>query len=236
MTLLRSLAVVGGAFIFVTTLGRPAAAQSLSGASGLVSVPTADLAADGTLTLGVNRLSRRYGGLPNFADAPGIVQFATIGFLPFAEVGLRVTRPKDVPRQALGDRAVSVRVRLLSEGGRRPAVAVGSQDMIGTRKYHSAYVVASKQLSISPAAPVRLHLGYGTRLPGNVKGQQFAGAFGGISLSPTRWAQGLVEYDGDHVHAGVRLRVLRHLSLLGALQRLRGASLGVSYTHEFDSR
>ncbi|HST58121.1 MAG TPA: YjbH domain-containing protein [Longimicrobium sp.] len=208
-----------------------AQAPSLSGTSGLISVPTADLAQDGTLTLGVSRMDRLHNGLPRFPDAPAIVQFATVGFLPFVEVGLRVTRPKGIPRQALGDRMVSVRVRALREGRLHPAVAVGVQDILGTRKYHALYVVASKRVPTGALpGPVRAHLGYGHHLPGRVGGQQFAGVFGGISAAPVSWVTALVEYDGERMNAGMRLHVLRHLSVLAALQNLKGASLGVSYT------
>ena len=90
-------------------------AQSLTGTTGLVSIPTAQMPADGTVAVGVNLIDRRYHDSPDpYPGNTAMVQYASIGFLPFAEVGLRLTRMLDRPRaQALGDRMVSVRLRLL---------------------------------------------------------------------------------------------------------------------------
>lgn len=207
-------------------------AQTLTGTSGLVTIPTATIAADGEMTVGVNRIAREHyeftGG--TFDDRPLTVQFASVGFLPFVEVGLRLTRVVDVPRQALGDRMVSVRVRVLKEGTRLPAVAVGAHDLIGTRIYHATYAVASKTVQ-TPAGPAGLHLGYGHDVLGlQAKGRQFDGLFGGMSLAPRQWVRLLAEYDGERPNAGVRLGPVHGVALLAALRELDGVSGGVSYT------
>jgi hypothetical protein len=210
----------------------PAGAQTLTGTSGLITVPTAVIAPDGDLTLGVNRLAREHfeftGG--TFDDRPLLVHYANVGFLPFVEVGLRLTRLVDVPRQALGDRMVNVRVRLLKEGELLPAVAVGAHDIVGTRIYHASYAVATKTVGTA-AGPVGLTVGYGydvLRLPS--RGRQFDGLFGGVSVTPRRWITLLAEYDGEQPNAGVRLRPVQGVALLAALRNLGGLSAGVSYT------
>lgn len=207
-------------------------AQTLTGTSGLVTIPTATIAADGDLSTGINRLVRGHyeftGG--TFEDHPLLVQYASVGFPPFVEVGLRLTRVVDVPRQALGDRMVNVGVRLLKEGRHLPAVAVGAHDIIGTRIYHATYAVASKTVH-TRAGAAGLHLGYGHDVLGlQARGRQFDGLFGGISLSPRRWATLMVEFDGERPNAGVRLGPVHGVALLAALQELDGFSGGVSYT------
>jgi hypothetical protein len=209
-----------------------AEAQALPGTSGLVSVPTANPTADGDMAAGVNVIAPHYHGYygGTFDAKAAQVQFVTVGFLPFMEVGLRLTRIMGGPPQGIGDRMVSVRVRVLKEGEYLPAVAIGAHDIVGTRLYHATYAVASKSLA-TPAGPAGLTVGYGydvLRL--RAKGRQFDGVFGGVSLAPRRWVTLLAEYDGERPNAGVRLGPVHGVALLAALQNGDGFSGGVSYT------
>lgn len=210
----------------------PVSAQALTGTTGLVTVPTATMPADGAVTVGVTRLDERYHGYaPRQQQGhDAIVQFASVGFLPFVEVGLRLTRVVDLPRQANGDRMVSVRIRMLREGAYAPAVVVGVHDIVGTRYFHAEYVVASKQL-VTPLGAVGLHTGYGGDWSSRrARGRQFVGGFGGISVAPRAWVTLMAEHDAERVNAGVRLRVGR-FAVLGAAQGLDRFSGGISYTH-----
>ncbi|HEX6373199.1 MAG TPA: YjbH domain-containing protein [Longimicrobium sp.] len=210
----------------------PSSSQALPGTSGLVSIPTATIAADGDLTAGMNRIAPGYRDYHSGrADENAVIaQFATVGFLPFVEVGLRLTRIADVPRQALGDRMVSVRVRLLKEGAYRPAVAVGVHDIVGTRRFHATYAVASKTAA-TVAGAVGLHVGYGHDVLGlRARGRQFDGLFGGVSVAPHRWITLVAEYDGERPSTGVRLGPVHGVALLAALQNFDAVSGGVSYT------
>lgn len=215
-------------------VSEPPVAQSLTGTSGLITIPTAATTADADFTVGMNRLAPHYheydyqSGV--FAGNAAVAQYVTVGFLPFVEVGLRLTRIADVPRQALGDRMVSFRVRLLNERGTRPAVAVGVHDIVGTRIFHATYAVASKTVQ-TVAGPVGVHAGYGHDVLGlQASGRQFDGLFGGVSLAPRRWVTLMAEYDGQRPSAGVRVGPVHGLVLLAALQNLDGLSGGVSYT------
>lgn len=208
------------------------AAQSLTGTSGLVSIPTASVPADGTVSLGVNMVDERYHGYLQEKQQGHamLVQFASVGFLPFAEVGLRLTRGMDVPEQAIGDRMVSVRLRVLKEGARTPAVVVGVHDIAGTRYFHAEYVAASRHVP-TPLGVVGLHAGYGGDFASvRARARQFVGGFGGISLAPRPWVTLMAEHDAERVNAGVRLRVWR-MNVLAAAHGLDRFSGGVSYTH-----
>jgi hypothetical protein len=208
------------------------AAQALTGTTGLVTVPTAAMPADGSATIGVHWVDPRYHRSP-YGDNTAVYEFADIGFLPFVEVGLRLTRVLDTPDQALGDRMISVRLRVLEEGDRTPAVVFGAHDLVGTRIYHTTYVAASKEIERVPiAGAVGVHAGYGGQWLGiRAKGEQFQGFFGGVSVSPHPWISLLAEHDAERVNAGVRLRVWR-LNLLGAAYGMDGLSGGISYTHQ----
>jgi hypothetical protein len=212
---------------------QPFSGQSLTGTTGLVSIPTAAMPADGTVAVGVNLIDRRFHGYDNagFDQHPALVEFVSIGFLPFVEVGLRLTRVTGVPRQALGDRMVSVRLRLLEETAHRPAVVVGAHDLAGTRRFHAIYAVGSKTVATVPRiGTVGLHLGYGgDPLSLRRRASGLTGAFGGISVTPASWASLMAEYDTEHVNAGLRLKVWR-FALLAAAQNLDGFSAGISYT------
>jgi hypothetical protein len=216
-----------------------AEAQSLTGTTGLVSVPTAEMPADGTLTVGLNLLDRRYNGYTSdpHSEYRSMVQFVRVGFLPFAEVGLRLTRliGYDEP-QALGDRMVSVRVRLTAERTVTPSVVVGAHDLVGTRIFHALYVVGSKRVESVPVlGTVSVHLGYGGHLDGvTAYGYQFQGMFGGIAVAPRPWGVMMVEHDTRHVNAGVRLHPIRGVALLAAVQQGNAFSTGISYTHRLN--
>lgn len=225
------LAILAGAGLLSLLAIAPAAAQSLTGTSGLVTIPTATMAADAEMTAGVNVIApRQHGYYRGGLEETGIVRFVTVGFLPFAEVGLRLTHVTGGHPQGIGDRMVSFRVRLLKEGTLRPAVAVGAHDLVGTRLYHATYAVASKTFR-SVAGPVGVHAGYGGDVLGlEVAGRQFDGLFGGVSVAPRRWITLLAEYDGERPNAGIRLGPVHGVALLAALQDLEGFSGGVSYT------
>jgi hypothetical protein len=206
--------------------------QSLAGTSGLVSIPTATIAADGDMTAGMNLIAPQYHEYygSEFDANAAQVQFVTVGFLPFVEVGLRLTRIVDGPPQGIGDRVVSVRVRVLKEGEYLPAVAIGAHDILGTRLFHATYAVATKTAATA-AGDMGVTVGYGHDLLGlPAKGRQFDGVFGGVSLAPRPWLTLLAEYDGERPNAGVRLGPVHGVALLAALQNFDGVSGGVSYT------
>ena len=213
-------------------LAGTASAQSLAGTTGLLTIPTAEMPVDGTLSVGVNVIDQRYHGytLPGYAEHRGIVQFATVGFLPFAEVGVRLTRVAGVAGQGIGDRMATVRVRAFAESTHRPALVLGAQDIGGTRRFHAFYVVASKTRHFARSAALGLHLGYGGDPIGSGRHPSVLnGVFGGVSVSPATPLTLMGDYDTHHVNVGARLRLWR-FSVLGAAQNLDGLSGGVSYT------
>ncbi len=226
-------ALLGALAMLWLLAGLPAAAQSLTGTSGLVLIPTAEMPADGTLAFGGGFVHKRYsrykGGTHHY-----VPYYTSITYLPFLELGFRFSRLVDSPeRQALGDRMVSVRLRLSSEGEKRPAVVVGAHDFIkssdaSTSRFNTLYLVLSKHFDGIPVARrIGVHAGYGSDVM-DADSHQFVGLFGGLSASPVPGLDVLVEYDGDALSIGPRVLLFRHLQLVAALQNFDAVVAGGS--------
>ena len=205
----------------VALVAAGAAAQSVTGTQGLLSVPTARMHADGTLVIGTGYVDRAYSTHQN-GTADYTPLYASLTFLPSVEIGFRFTRALDAPgTQALGDRMFLARVRVLEEGPSWPAVAVGAHDFLrsssrSTQFFNALYAVASKRVGLGElsgwTSAVDLHAGWGTDLI-DASGHQFVGPFGGVAveMSPqggiVRQIALLAEYDGSTVSVGPRIEV-----------------------------
>ena len=137
-------------------------------------MPDARFNPDGTLRFGM-AYARPYFDLS-----------ANATLLPWLETNLAVTRITGVPGfnpgpngfgpayGAFKDKNAGFKVRLITEEGWWPAVAVGAQDPFGTSLFPRQFAVATKTLG-----DTQVTLGYGR--------QQIDGAFGGLRYSPS-WA------------------------------------------------
>lgn len=195
--------VAAAAVVAAGLVAGTARAQSLTGVQGLVTIPTAELASDGTLTAGFNMLNRAsmsYHAGRDHAKSP----YLTLVYLPFLETGLRLTRADSAIEEALGDRTVTVRVLVAPEARRRPALLVGLHDFIGLKRhFQSTYAVTSKTFAVVPGLDhVSVHLGYGTKLI-EAELYDFVGPFGGVAVSPGAGMRILAEYVSGHVNVGV---------------------------------
>src|SRR5690606_34252759 len=101
----------------------PSAAQALTATSALIRVPTAHLGPDGLVTVSGGVLHPKDVPLEGEQHHVGTYA-AAVTFLPFLELGFRFNK-KFGAVDALGDRMVIARVRLVKEGSLRPAVVVG---------------------------------------------------------------------------------------------------------------
>lgn len=213
-------------------------AQSLHGHSGLILTPTAIMAPDGHVTFGMHHMNGET--LPqsiNFFQLPGTynrrIYYARVGFLPFLELTVRVTRYEDFPRtQAIGDRFIGIRLRLLRERDYYPAVVIGGNDIYGTRLYHSLYAVASKTIFTSDKLIQRLctHLGYAST---HLKARYYflKGIFGGLDVAISENITLLFEHDSRYYNGGVKLSIWQQrIHLIGGFQRMAKPYGGISYT------
>jgi hypothetical protein len=154
-TRMRTLSVL--ALVAAATV--PAAtAQTISnnsyGVPGLIDMPSAQMQPDGELTTTLALLSNGSGRVQlAFQVAPrvqGVFRYATLpDFLPDGEGGFERTY----------DRSFDLRLQLLRETARRPAVTLGLQDFGGTSIYSGEYLAATK--SFGPRWTVTGGIGWG---------------------------------------------------------------------------
>ena len=199
---------------------------SVYGYSGLMLVPSAEVSGDGQLACGISRTPELYA---NWRRLRRTVFWARIGFLPFLEAGGMFVRPDHYVNAGFGDRSLYLRLQLLRERGRGPAVAVGAQDFFSLKGIHWAtstkqhfgavYLVASKRVTLKKM-PLQLHLGYGPDWT-VAKTKLLVGPFGGLQLTPHRWASLLAEYDAKSFNAGFRLHPFHFVQLQYIWWRLR---------------
>ena len=221
----------------------PAAlAQSATGTQGLIMTPTARMHPDGTLIVGHGRVDSRYseydGGLYDYS-----VSYASVTFLPFMEAGFRFSRKHSGRPEALGDRMLLARVRVLREAQWWPDVAVGAHDFLRssdrqTSNFNALYAVASKSVPLPErlrawGLGVDVHAGYGTDAL-SASSYQFVGPFGGVSATAfeggswiSSWTV-MAEYDGAVATVGQRVSLFRTVDVLTALQGFRVPLIALS--------
>ncbi|MGH8622996.1 MAG: YjbH domain-containing protein, partial [Burkholderiales bacterium] len=158
-------------------------AASTTGQTGLINMPDARVAPDGTLRFG-------YG----YAD-PYPTLWTSITMLPRLEFSARHTRIMRVPgfpSDPAGDygdfkdKSFDGKIVLIEEGGIWPQFAIGAQDVMGTRLFPAHYAVANKRLG-----DFDFTLGYGEK--------RIDGVFGGVRYRPKAlkdWAL-VAEYDAN---------------------------------------
>ncbi|MGR1581468.1 YjbH domain-containing protein [Thalassobius sp. S69A] len=166
-----SQALLGAsAMALILTAGTAQAEENpffgLYGTPGLIDMPNADMAPDGTLST-------------TFSYFAGTSRNTlTFQVLPRLTASFRYTAIQDLylrgwDRDTYYDRSFDMRYQLFSETDWRPAVAVGLQDFIGTGLYGGEYIVASK------------HIGKRLQLTGGV-GWGRLGSHGTIGSTGTR--------------------------------------------------
>src|SRR5512134_1974929 len=191
----------------------PVALPSSSGQTGLISMPDARMAPDGTWRTGYSFL-RPYHAL-----------WTSLTAMPWLEGSFRFTRIQyveafpDRPDEDYGDfkdKTFDLKLRLLPEREWWPQIAVGAQDAAGgTGLFKAYYVAASKQLGAFD-----LTLGYGR--------ERIDGAFGGIRWAPARSPWSVVaEYDAfDYPND-------RFAEQSGVANRRKTGVLGLEYRKEY---
>ncbi|MDH5223039.1 MAG: YjbH domain-containing protein [Betaproteobacteria bacterium] len=207
-------------FLVVLTLAMPAAQAdepvalpSGSGQTGLISMPDARMAPDGTWRTGYSFL-RPYHAL-----------WSSLTAMPWMEGSFRFTRIQYVeafpgqPDTDYGDyrdKSFDLKLRVLPEQGWWPQVSLGGQDVGGGTEIFSAYyAVASKRLG-----DFDVTLGWG--------GERIDGAFGGVRWAPRGWRWSLVaEYDAyDYPNDAFAAQS-------GVAERGKGAALGLEYRQDY---
>ena len=212
-------------------------AQTLEGTTGLFFIPTAEMQADKQITIGASYIDKSLLSFSKY-ERNAVTPFFSFNFLPYVEISGKITRMinPNSSYQGIGDRTVSLRIRLTSEAKYLPAVVVGLHDLAGVYggseavRNNALYFVVSKHVSANDISNLiaGFHAGFGSDLI-RAQHHNFVGLFGGINFMLYQTFEIMGEYDGAHTNWGVRVKLFNHISLLGGLLRLKHFSGGISY-------
>ena len=218
-------------------------AQSLTGMSGGYSIPTAELQKDKSVWVGYSFLNKKYNRVWNKDPRNVHAGYVTINYLPFLEIGLRVSYPQGAnsegDKKYIGDRMLSARIKPLKEGKWYPAVVVGFQGFFtttfdnggGASYFNSTYLVVTKNFGFKKVVKnLGATLGYGSDIiPAST--HQFVGVFGGIDVvfHHLGFMEFMLEYDAGKWNAGTRVTLFKHLIILAGLEGMDAFSGAISY-------
>ncbi len=215
--------------------------QTIYGFNGLLSVPSANLLDENKFTLGCSFINKNAASYSNY-NYHNMVTYMTLGFLSFSEISLKLTRNIDYPHpQALGDRAFTIRIKLLKNSDYLPTIAVGYHDITTvsnskSKHFNSINIVASKNIYLlNPKQKLEIVLGYGFDFM-KASEHQFRGFFGGISFNiPFNMInyldlQGLLEYDAKEFNSGINIRIIKKIKLLLGSINMKYLTCSLSYT------
>lgn len=251
-------------FLLVTLLlaVTNATAQQYTGITGLIHVPSAEMEESGTATIGGYFLNREFtpeafkyqGEKYHTAD-----YFLSIAPFSWIELAYTCTLMKNQRRDGSGnviddgsgryyyqDRYFSVKVRVLKEGKWWPAIAIGSNDPIGTvgggsgsnsddkmgdgksQYFCNYYIAATKYISVKEHE-LGVHLVY--RKYKRDFNAKWRGVAGGVTYRPAffRELRLMAEYTGDDVNVGADCRLWRYLFLQASLQNGKYFTGGVCF-------
>lgn len=176
---------------------------SLLGYSGLLYTPSAYTADWGDVYIGFTHYDKNAAFTFEAGENMERSFIANIGFLPFAEFTLRLTKPYDAKDEnyGIGDRSISGRVQLLKEKQNIPAVLIGVNDL-GTESsyFNTNYIVLSKTKEFK-GFTFNGNMGYGFKI-NEANRHYLQGLFGGLQAS---WKSitALAEYDAAQWNVGL---------------------------------
>jgi hypothetical protein len=210
---------------------------TLLGTSGLVVTPTADVIPGETILFGLTFTDKAWSYFDR-GDSDNYTYFLTAGFLPRVEVSIHATyAPNDrliqtSDNEGTNDRGASGRLLLLVEGDRRPGLAVGIDDVRGTRRFHSLYAVTSKGYTFGNSVLIRGSLGYGSDAL-DAKNYILNGVFGGGEIRYRETAGIALDYDTEKWNTSFRLVLFERLAAYAAFLDFKSPSGGISWFQRF---
>ncbi|HHH49826.1 MAG TPA: hypothetical protein ENK52_02475, partial [Saprospiraceae bacterium] len=206
---------------------------SLMGNAGFIVSPTANISADRYISVGLHLVHEKagYTSYSKQEQSAEQVLFTTIGFLPFMEVTLRLTKPfgKQEPRgkYGLGDRSIFLRMQVLKEKEKLPAITIAAHDLFSTVSFfNTVYIVGSKHFELGANFIAHTSLGYGTRLR-ETRAEYLQGIFGGVSI---QWKnlQAIFEYDANQFNTGLKCHLWKKVFLQASALDMKYLSGGLA--------
>lgn len=221
-------------------------AQEYSGITGMIHVPTAEMAPEGDARIGVSFLNREFlpEKLNNFRGIRyhSYNHYLAITPSSWIELACVCTLQKGYkggdPTQRVGfyhkDRHFAVKVRPLKEGKYWPAIALGVQDPGRSDSsldkegalFKNYYIVATKHWRPG-GHELGFHLTY--RHYSSEDNHKWNGVVGGVTYRPAFASncRAMMEYTGNDVNLGIDCQLWKHLFIQAALQNGRYFSGGL---------
>lgn len=220
--------------LLLCSAGGVKAGISLLGTSGLLNVPTAEILPDREFRFGFNYIQKPYAILGH-PDHSNTAYYCSIGYLPFLEISLRITRIVNWKEYTLpiGDRMASFRVRLTKEKKLLPAIAFGIQDVMSlvddkaSCHFNALYLVGSKTLLLPFDMKTGVHLGIGTNWM-KANEHHLAGIFGGLDLRINKFVNLMAEHDTEKINLGAKFTFLSRIHLIIAFLNAESFSGGIN--------
>lgn len=241
-------------FVFLWMECPSAWAQLYTGLSGLINTPSADMNEEGTARIGGYFMNKHF--TPDDNGINGFIydgkKYNTADFYlsitPFKwiELGYTFTLQKtlaeghDKPKYNQKDRYFSIKLNPLREGRYHPAIAIGSNDFLGspTKRhahggsgagYFCNYYIATTKHFKPHGHDISVNLAY--RYCPNVYNEKWEGVVGGITYRPSfaKNLRAIAEYTGDEINIGADCLLWKHLLLQASLQDGKYFSGGVCF-------
>lgn len=238
-------------------------AQQYTGMTGLIHTPSAEMNDAGTVRIGAHFLNREF--TPEVFDFMGKYHTGDyyLDLTPFSwiELAYTCTLQKGYRRDGNAnivndgktryyyqDRYFSVKLRPLKEGRWWPAVAIGTNDPVGTHgdkgtahegeapgngdgksQYFSNYYVAATKHFGCRAGELGVHIAY--RKFKRAYNSHWDGMVGGVTFCPAfaRNLRAIVEYSGNDINVGADCLLWKHLLVQASLQNGKYLSGGVCF-------
>ncbi len=216
-------------------LGIPVMAQQQVGMAGMIHVPTAEFDSAGVARVGAQYVPKAM--IPDRMTCDGekfnsLTNYLSITPFSWIEIGYGYTLWKlhknQDPELPTGfyakDRYFSVAIRPLKEGRYWPAVAIGSNDIIGSsdngesgsKYYQNFYLALTKHFEMKRNR-LGVHVAY--RKWTREYNHKWEGVVGGVTFNPAfyRPLRVMAEWDGTEVNIGADCRLFKYFLVQTAL-------------------
>lgn len=228
-------------------------AQSISGVSGLINIPSGYLNNDGSFFVGYSSIPpgvfQPFWGGDNPRGNGGYNLYANIVFLPRVELSFRYSFESNIKPNKYSnyfpDRSSAIRFLLKRESPSVPSLVLGLHDVSRIfdnserEMFSNIYIASSKEINFITNSKVTIGYGFDTK---QFKSRQYKGLFGGIEfglnnlvnfdiISQPRFK---LEYDSQFLNTGVEFLILDYVFIQGNIQDLlnnirRGTGITIAY-------
>ncbi|MCF2519143.1 YjbH domain-containing protein [Dyadobacter sp. CY351] len=233
------------------------AQSNISGKPGLIYIPTARYVPDGNMEIGLHFFPSNY-GFNSDNQNPGRVLSMNLTVLPRFDININVLQlfstASNPVKLGLGDRQLDFRYLLLKESKTRPSLAfITSTPTSISPTLLTHALVATKHFNVAKQWDAEVSAGYGSPYHVYRKGstldnyglfanmafekkeayayhkRYLEGPFGGLSLTYRSKIGLMLEYDSQHINAGIYVKALKNWVIQAAVLNGDQITFGSAY-------